>query len=256
VFRSDPPASPGIRATAALIAKFSDGTVTEQQLERAQSFYIRTTRGSEGSVERAIRTSIRLGACTLSPSGRPARYKCYAVTTRYRQVAVAPLQRQQLASGLEYTDDDAADNLPAYTRFPELFAGARAIWTINLVYDNAVIARKTGALTLANPRRGEFRRRAEEVGYSERRKLSRSCLSVSLRSLNLEITPFASDFLLECSRMARSRSAVRRHGGRRSAATKPNHSGAVRNSLAAGRAWLTPSARPSPIVVPTGRENR
>ncbi len=34
-------------------------------------------------------------------------------------------------------------NLPAYTRYPELFTGARWIWSQNLVLDNAVIARKT-----------------------------------------------------------------------------------------------------------------
>ena len=34
-------------------------------------------------------------------------------------------------------------NLPAYTRYPELFDGARWIWSLNLVFDNAVIARKT-----------------------------------------------------------------------------------------------------------------
>jgi len=32
--------------------------------------------------------------------------------------------------------------LTAYTRYPELFAGARWIWTQNLVYDDVVIARK------------------------------------------------------------------------------------------------------------------
>ena len=34
-------------------------------------------------------------------------------------------------------------NLPAYTRYPELFTGARWIWSQNLVLDNVVIARKT-----------------------------------------------------------------------------------------------------------------
>ena len=38
-------------------------------------------------------------------------------------------------------------NLPAYTNFPELFEGARWIWSYNLVFDNVVVARKTGPLT-------------------------------------------------------------------------------------------------------------
>lgn len=44
----------------------------------------------------------------------------------------------------EYTDVEiGVTNLPAYTRYPELFQGARWIWTQNLVLDNVVIARKT-----------------------------------------------------------------------------------------------------------------
>jgi hypothetical protein len=44
----------------------------------------------------------------------------------------------------EYTDEDiGVTNLPAYTRFPELFEGARWIWTLNLVLDNLILARKT-----------------------------------------------------------------------------------------------------------------
>jgi len=43
----------------------------------------------------------------------------------------------------EFTDEEiGVTNLPAYTRYPELFAGARWIWSQNLVLDNVVIARK------------------------------------------------------------------------------------------------------------------
>jgi hypothetical protein len=35
------------------------------------------------------------------------------------------------------------DHLPAFTRYPEAFAGARWIWSYNLVFDNLVLARKT-----------------------------------------------------------------------------------------------------------------
>jgi hypothetical protein len=37
----------------------------------------------------------------------------------------------------------AIKELPACTRYPGLFDGARWIWSLNLVFDNAVIARKT-----------------------------------------------------------------------------------------------------------------
>jgi hypothetical protein len=44
----------------------------------------------------------------------------------------------------EFTDREiGVTNVPGYTRFPELFEGARWIWTQNLVLDNVVIARKT-----------------------------------------------------------------------------------------------------------------
>jgi hypothetical protein len=35
------------------------------------------------------------------------------------------------------------DDLPAFIRYPEAFAGARRIWSYNLVFDNLVLARKT-----------------------------------------------------------------------------------------------------------------
>ena len=44
----------------------------------------------------------------------------------------------------EFTDEEiGVTNLPAYTNFPELFEGARWIWSYNLVFDNVVVARKT-----------------------------------------------------------------------------------------------------------------
>jgi hypothetical protein len=33
--------------------------------------------------------------------------------------------------------------VPGYWRYPEAFMGARWIWTINLVFDNTVLLRKT-----------------------------------------------------------------------------------------------------------------
>ena len=44
----------------------------------------------------------------------------------------------------EFTNEDVGvDHVPAYTRYPEAFAGARWIWSNNLVFDNLVLARKT-----------------------------------------------------------------------------------------------------------------
>ncbi len=47
-------------------------------------------------------------------------------------------------SAFEFTDSDVGvDNLPAYTKYPKAFEGARWIWSMNLVLDNLVIMRKT-----------------------------------------------------------------------------------------------------------------
>jgi hypothetical protein len=44
----------------------------------------------------------------------------------------------------EYADEDiGVTNLPAYTRYRELFEGAPWIWPVNLVFDNLVVASKT-----------------------------------------------------------------------------------------------------------------
>ena len=44
----------------------------------------------------------------------------------------------------EFTDDEVGVNgIPGYTRFRVLYEGARWIWSLNLVFDNVVIARKT-----------------------------------------------------------------------------------------------------------------
>ena len=36
------------------------------------------------------------------------------------------------------------DRQPGYAGFTEAFAGAKVIWSSNLVYDNVVLTRKTG----------------------------------------------------------------------------------------------------------------
>ena len=44
----------------------------------------------------------------------------------------------------EFTDTEVGVNgIPGYTRYRELYDGARWIWSRNLVLDNVVIARKT-----------------------------------------------------------------------------------------------------------------
>ena len=59
-------------------------------------------------------------------------YKCPQTVNNHRIAAV------------EYTDEEVGvTNLPAYTKFPNHFQGARWIWSANLVFDNLVLIRKT-----------------------------------------------------------------------------------------------------------------
>jgi hypothetical protein len=44
----------------------------------------------------------------------------------------------------EYLDQEVGIvGMPGYWRFPEAFRGSRWVWTINLVFDNTVLLRKT-----------------------------------------------------------------------------------------------------------------
>jgi len=145
VFPIGPAGKPWYPGDGGLIAKFSDGTVTDSSW-KAQSFYIGPLADPKEVVERGNTHEVfRLGRVHPFAKRPTCEDKCYAVHYPI------PAKWQSLRfndsnwpRAWEYTDDDVGvDNLPAYTRFPELFAGARWIWTINLVFDNAVIARKT-----------------------------------------------------------------------------------------------------------------
>src|SRR6185295_12493325 len=82
--------------------------------------------------------------------------------------------------------------------------------------------------------------------YSDRRKLNRSCFWNSERLLNLEITAFASEPVLECAWIASFRSSVRPSCRKKIRWPRPQ-SGAVRNSLPVAAPCETLSASPTPM---------
>ncbi len=128
-----------------LIAWFSDGTVTDSTW-KAQSFYIAPLNSPDEVIEKgAVHDTTKLGRVHPHAKKPPCADRCYAVHYPIPANWMAPsFDDSKWPRAYEYTDEDiGVTNLPAYTRYPELFEGARWIWTVNLVFDNVVIARKT-----------------------------------------------------------------------------------------------------------------
>ena len=145
LFPLGPKGNPWYPGDGGLIAKFSDGTVTDSNW-KAQSFYIAPLNTPDEVVEHGnVHDTTPLGRVHPVAKKPNCQDKCYAVhysipanwqSTRFNDT--------NWPRAYEYTDTDiGVTNLPAYTRYPELFDGARWIWSLNLVFDNAVIARKT-----------------------------------------------------------------------------------------------------------------
>ena len=128
------------------IARFSDGTVTDSSW-KAQSFYIAPLEKPESVVENGnVHDTSRLGRIyPVHPHVTPCKDQCYAVHYPIPQGWTSPsFDDSGWPRAYEFTDTDVGtNNLPAYTKYPEAFAGARWIWSINLVLDNTVILRKT-----------------------------------------------------------------------------------------------------------------
>jgi hypothetical protein len=129
-----------------LIARFSDGTVTDASW-KAQSFYIAPLVTPTEVVEKGfVHDTGALGGRVHPYARKPTcEDKCFAVHYPIPANWQSPrFNDQHWPRAWEFTDEEiGVTALPAYTRYPELFAGARWIWSYNLVLDNLVIARKT-----------------------------------------------------------------------------------------------------------------
>ena len=129
-----------------LIARFSDGTMTDSSW-KAQTFFIAPLMDPKEVVERGnIHDTPNLGGRTHPFARKPnCEAKCYAVHYPIPANWQSPrFNDSNWPRAWEFTDQEiGVTALPAYTRYPELFDGARWIWTQNLVLDNVVIARKT-----------------------------------------------------------------------------------------------------------------
>lgn len=128
-----------------LIARFSDGTVTDHSW-RAQSFYIAPLAKPGDVVERGdIHDTSTLGRVYPAAKLPACQERCFAVHYPVPENWMAPdFDDARWPRAFEFTNQDVGvDHIPAYTRFPEAFAGARWIWSYNLVFDNLVLVRKT-----------------------------------------------------------------------------------------------------------------
>jgi hypothetical protein len=128
-----------------LIARFSDGTVTDHTW-RAQSFYIAPLNTPSDVTEKPgnIHDTSALGRVHPHAKKPPCQDKCFAVHYPIPANWASPNFNPQWPAAVEYTDEEVGvTNLPAYTKFPNHFQGARWIWSSNLVFDNLVFIRKT-----------------------------------------------------------------------------------------------------------------
>ena len=128
-----------------LVARFSDGTVTDSSW-KAQSFYIAPLDSAEQVLERGnVHDTTALGRVHPYAKVPACRDRCYAV--HYPMPAgwaLPSFDDSRWPRAYEYTDAEVGvTNVAAYTGYRALFAGARWLWTVNLVFDNMVLARTT-----------------------------------------------------------------------------------------------------------------
>jgi hypothetical protein len=126
-------------------AKFSDGTVTNSTW-KAQSFYIAPLAHPDDVVEYGnIHDTSHLGRIHPLAKLPTCREFCFAIHYPVPDGWTAPgFDDSNWPQAFEYLDQEVGvAPIPAYWRFPEAFMGSRWIWTINLVFDNTVLLRKT-----------------------------------------------------------------------------------------------------------------
>jgi hypothetical protein len=144
-FPDTPKGNPWHPGDAGVILKLSDGTVTDSSW-KAQSFYIAPLNSPDEVIERGhVHDTTKLGRVHPVAKKPDCQEKCYAVHYPIPANWQSPrFNDSHWPRAYEYTDTDiGVTNLPAYTRYPELFDGARWIWSLNLVFDNVAIVRKT-----------------------------------------------------------------------------------------------------------------
>jgi hypothetical protein len=127
------------------VARFSDGTVTNSSW-KAQSFAIAPLAHPDDVVEYGnIHDTSHLGRIHPLAKLPTCREHCFAVRYPIPEGWTEPgFDDENWPQAFEYLDQEVGIvGMPGYWRFPEAFRGSRWVWTINLVFDNTVLLRKT-----------------------------------------------------------------------------------------------------------------
>jgi len=136
---------PWYQGDGGFIVRFSDGTVTDSSW-KAQSSYIAPLASPDDVIEVGnVHHTAKLGRVHPRAPKPGCQDRCHAVHYPIPGNWSAPgFDEATWPRAYEFTDEDVGvTTLKAYTNFPELFEGARWIWSYNLVFDNLVLARKT-----------------------------------------------------------------------------------------------------------------
>ena len=127
------------------IARFSDGTQTDASW-KAQSFYIAPLVSPQDVVESGnVHDTPKLSRTyPEAPDNAECGEQCYAVHYAVpRNWSARDFDDRDWPSAFEFTlAQMGAERLKAYSNFADAFAGAKVIWSRNLVFDNVVIVRK------------------------------------------------------------------------------------------------------------------
>ena len=127
------------------VARFSDGTETNSSW-KAQSFTIAPLAHPDDVIEYGnIHDTSHLGRIHPLAKLPTCREHCFAVRYPIPDGWTEPgFDDSSWPQAFEYLDQEVGIvGMPAYWRFPEAFRGSRWVWTINLVFDNTVLLRKT-----------------------------------------------------------------------------------------------------------------
>ena len=130
---------------AGFVARFSDGTETNSSW-KAQSFAIAPLAHPDDVVEYGnIHDTSHLGRIHPLAKLPTCREHCFSIRYPIPDGWTEPgFDDSKWPQAFEYLDQEVGIvGMPAYWRFPEAFRGSRWIWTINLVFDNTVLLRKT-----------------------------------------------------------------------------------------------------------------